>query len=542
MKKILAQAITVTFLVSFFSSLAFGAVKSGATCNKEGSTSILSGKKFTCVKSGKKLVWDKGSIISTSSGTGSTKTQVVPPKTDTVSSRFDYTKTYSTDRGFAQPTEYGFALDQNGPCAMDPNVPAEWAQIENYSNSFFGCAGQVTIAKYFLGNNRPLTSYESQNNFANTTPCKLSTPQSSRSGLGYSYSDVGRQNWRAARWFLSSKTVIQLIPVFAEDSAKPINAPANDYKKYLDFYKDWIDYSSDFGTDTEIRIPDNYIKFPGKLSDYKVYHTNNWDNPEHVKFNKAITSAVDSEIDFTGVNIAIIITPPGTDAGVLGQATLGPLQTSEGQVAVSMSQYSALSSNPYNSKFTNLGAPFWWIHELFHAGFGFDDHYGDAQNNINAEYGMGWLTLMTPWGGDLTTWEKWILGFIRDSQIQCVSGSSSSTHWISPSTVKSTESKAIVIPLSITKAIVVETIRSAGLFYKIPKKSQGALVYEIDLMKDGHGMGMKLSLPNGRTVQNDPFFMADAPLKQGESTITNGYKVSVLESGTFGDVIKVEKI
>ena len=167
-------------------------------------------------------------------------------------------------------------------------------------------------------------------------------------------------------------------------------------------------------------IPDNYIKFPGKLSDYKVYHTNNWDNSEHVKFNKAITSAVDSEIDFTGVNIAIIITPPGTDAGVLGQATLGPLQTSEGQVAVSMSQYSALSSNPYNSKFTNLGAPFWWIHELFHAGFGFDDHYGDAQNNINAEYGMGWLTLMTPWGGDLTTWEKWILGFIRDSQIQCV--------------------------------------------------------------------------------------------------------------------------
>jgi hypothetical protein len=35
--------------------------------------------------------------------------------------------------------------------------------------------------------------------------------------------------------------------------------------------------------------------------------------------------------------------------------------------------------------------------------------------------------------------------------------------------------------------------------------------------------------------------MASAPLKQGESTINNGYKITVVESGTFGDVIKVEK-
>jgi hypothetical protein len=36
------------------------AIKSGAPCSKVGSTSIASGKKFTCVKAGKKLIWDKG--------------------------------------------------------------------------------------------------------------------------------------------------------------------------------------------------------------------------------------------------------------------------------------------------------------------------------------------------------------------------------------------------------------------------------------------------------------------------------------------------
>jgi hypothetical protein len=46
-----------------FTATAFGAVKAGTPCNKAGSTSIASGKKYTCVKSGKKLIWSKGVVI-----------------------------------------------------------------------------------------------------------------------------------------------------------------------------------------------------------------------------------------------------------------------------------------------------------------------------------------------------------------------------------------------------------------------------------------------------------------------------------------------
>jgi hypothetical protein len=60
MKKTLVLAFSITFLGSSFSIPAFGAVKPGASCTKSGSTSTTSGKKFTCIKSGKKLVWDKG--------------------------------------------------------------------------------------------------------------------------------------------------------------------------------------------------------------------------------------------------------------------------------------------------------------------------------------------------------------------------------------------------------------------------------------------------------------------------------------------------
>ena len=41
----------------------FAAAKAGAKCTKVGATSTVAGKKFTCIKSGNKLVWNKGVAI-----------------------------------------------------------------------------------------------------------------------------------------------------------------------------------------------------------------------------------------------------------------------------------------------------------------------------------------------------------------------------------------------------------------------------------------------------------------------------------------------
>ncbi len=43
------------------------AAKAGAKCNKAGITEVVKGKSYTCVKSGKKLVWDKGNTKPSSS-------------------------------------------------------------------------------------------------------------------------------------------------------------------------------------------------------------------------------------------------------------------------------------------------------------------------------------------------------------------------------------------------------------------------------------------------------------------------------------------
>ena len=44
-------------------SNSYAAVKAGSACSKAGSKSVSVGKSYTCIKSGKKLVWDKGVLV-----------------------------------------------------------------------------------------------------------------------------------------------------------------------------------------------------------------------------------------------------------------------------------------------------------------------------------------------------------------------------------------------------------------------------------------------------------------------------------------------
>jgi hypothetical protein len=59
--KLIGNLVLLSLLLSLVApSHSFGAVKAGSVCKKLNSTSTVSGFKFTCIKSGKKLVWSKG--------------------------------------------------------------------------------------------------------------------------------------------------------------------------------------------------------------------------------------------------------------------------------------------------------------------------------------------------------------------------------------------------------------------------------------------------------------------------------------------------
>jgi hypothetical protein len=86
------KAIPITVLVSMITFLSYQAnaatqAKAGTKCTKVASTQVFSGKKFTCIKSGTKLIWNKGVAVATSSNSGAP----VAPTSQTKPNPFDST-------------------------------------------------------------------------------------------------------------------------------------------------------------------------------------------------------------------------------------------------------------------------------------------------------------------------------------------------------------------------------------------------------------------------------------------------------------------
>lgn len=63
-KTLIALVISVLAITNSPSS--FAAAKAGVKCTKAGATEVSNGMKFTCVKSGTKLTWNKGAKVSSS--------------------------------------------------------------------------------------------------------------------------------------------------------------------------------------------------------------------------------------------------------------------------------------------------------------------------------------------------------------------------------------------------------------------------------------------------------------------------------------------
>ena len=58
-----AFGVLLVIALFLFPFNAFAVVKAGTACSKAGTTATANGKKFTCIKSGKKLVWNKGVTV-----------------------------------------------------------------------------------------------------------------------------------------------------------------------------------------------------------------------------------------------------------------------------------------------------------------------------------------------------------------------------------------------------------------------------------------------------------------------------------------------
>ena len=83
---------------------ASAAVKEGAACKKAGQSSTVSGRKFTCVKKGSKLVWNKGVAVKSAPTASATAAASAAPAAPAMSATPMATKSAEPSKS-AEPTK-----------------------------------------------------------------------------------------------------------------------------------------------------------------------------------------------------------------------------------------------------------------------------------------------------------------------------------------------------------------------------------------------------------------------------------------------------
>ena len=125
----------------------------------------------------------------------------------------------------------------------------------------------------------------------------------------------------------------------------------------------------------------------------------------------------------------------------------------------------------------------------------------------------------------------------------CAKVESASNFWVKPSAVFGVSNKLLVIPISEYKAIAIESIRNVGYNAQLSKELMGALIYSIDLTNDVFGGGFNVVRPISRLNSASTYpAPGNSALRVGDVVIINGYRISVIEAGEFGDVVRIEKV
>ena len=125
--------------------------------------------------------------------------------------------------------------------------------------------------------------------------------------------------------------------------------------------------------------------------------------------------------------------------------------------------------------------------------------------------------------------ERWQLGWLDDGQIFCQPGGDQTTEL--SAIQQAGNMKAVMVPLSPTSALVVESRRPVGFDYIQP----GALVYTVDTSIEA-GKGPIQVLP---VSDNDDWRHGKSPLAQGESLEYCNITITNVVAGANGDTVRV---
>ncbi len=334
----------------------------------------------------------------------------------------------------------------------------------------------------------------------------------------------------------SGKIVVQLIYVDFPDltDAAP---PKNDTSFWTEGVGKFFDAMSSDTVSFEWRYENKYFRLPNPITSYGLTRAAGGDG---VKFVQAAINASDSVIDFRGVDFVVAVMPPNVSRSqadvspALILSKQSPFRTNEGSVHLgTMASADTRFPEGYLLLVHEFGhllglADYYWYG--WKPGMKYEDQFKFMGQFDNMNFAPG---NAREWSG----WSRWLIDFLPDNQVRCVTGNKTTTHQLTTVATKTTNPQLVVIPTSATTGIGIESRRNIRFDSKATAVSNGLLVYQIDTSKR-NGFG-PVELVKKSSVKDALF--ADAPLKPGEFVTVAGYTITNLEAGTLWDVAEVKK-
>ena len=264
----------------------------------------------------------------------------------------------------------------------------------------------------------------------------------------------------------------------------------------------------------------DWLHLPGSIKSYGLggsFFEGKFNPTQYFGFVRNIITLADPFTDFSGTNFLFITFPPGITNDEIGTFlvhTQGSYSTGEGTIFNLI-----VAGGDYANADT-------YIHEFGHA-LGLTD-IRDTQDVGNQKSdGMYYDIMNNPRYPELLVWHRFLLGFLEDQQIHCITSQEPSAHLLEPVAANTRGVKGLIIPISNTEAIVVESRRSIGYDTALSGRNdlQGVVVYTLDT-----------KIPYRRSTVR-----VEKILKNNEGITLGGFNISVIETGSTGDVVKIEK-
>jgi M6 family metalloprotease-like protein len=325
-----------------------------------------------------------------------------------------------------------------------------------------------------------------------------------------------------------------IVPVdFADVVGKRL--PAEEFTPMTDGMNDFYYKMSGNKVKFDYQVLKDWVRMPVSSTFHKL---GVWGQGDVFAYWKLALETADPLVDFSQFDVVYILSPREIPWASIAYGPAGPLNSSG--IATDDGPVTNITLSGADA-WQNLatGTPWKWIaHETGHL-FGLHDLYVSPGDAV---YGT-WDLMSNNWSLgaiELNSWNRYLMGWLTDSQVNCLNAadlnSTGVIQLIDPIARVNDLTKAVVVRLSSSKILVIESRRSEGFDVLTPSQ-EGSLVYTVDMTIPSIRGGWKVQRRPGST---DSQFV-DAALRVGDVITVEGLRIEVVSRDQNGDTVKISK-